>query len=411
MRYWIVKGKPGRNDLATNVAVGGRERWISKRPPTALSPGDRAFIWEASPTLRVVGIARVGAVAASPRRDGNHEFVLHYESDYIPSGPAIQDLRQNPVFENASFLKSGPSGTVFPLSRDQGGRLLELLHHPGAHETAESASPSSAPQFLDRAIYVNASSDRLRAANRGEVPSASITEKKAWTTGERLLEEASAAGVLLPLIFAQYAPLTYWGIARSIKVNAASKQTVYRFSHLMPVQARHRHDLVVASTGRPLPDNFIRSYAIVRTPSFLASSGPAAVRDVLQVGVSESDARLSEELVGLEGVAEQRMVLHRRRERGLRAAKIAEALARQGALVCEVPECRFDFAKTYGVLGGGYAQVHHLRPLSDGAGARQTALSDLAIVCANCHAMIHRDGGNRALTGLIVGKKRHESPV
>jgi predicted HNH restriction endonuclease len=30
-----------------------------------------------------------------------------------------------------------------------------------------------------------------------------------------------------------------------------------------------------------------------------------------------------------------------------------------------------------------------------------TALVDLAVVCANCHAMIHRGGKNRKLSRLI----------
>jgi hypothetical protein len=85
----------------------------------------------------------------------------------------------------------------------------------------------------------------------------------------------------------------------------------------------------------------------------------------------------------------QKLVVHKARERNtiLVASKKASVLARKGALVCEV--CNFDFQKFYGELGDGYGEVHHLKPLSKG-GERKTSLSELAILCANCHRMIHR---------------------
>ena len=117
---------------------------------------------------------------------------------------------------------------------------------------------------------------------------------------------------------------------------------------------------------------------------------------------AEPDATEAEELMGLEGELFRRVVFHRKRERYLRDSKIADVLDRTGALVCEVPGCDFDFARAYGKLGAGYAQVHHLFPLAQRDSAQTTLLSDLAIVCANCHAMIHRGGESRELLSLIT---------
>lgn len=91
--------------------------------------------------------------------------------------------------------------------------------------------------------------------------------------------------------------------------------------------------------------------------------------------------------LSLEG--RQKLVVHKTRERDatLVSSKKASVLAQNGALVCEA--CDFDFQEFYGELGEGYGEVHHLRPLSKG-GERKTSLSDLAILCANCHRMIHR---------------------
>jgi 5-methylcytosine-specific restriction enzyme A len=113
-------------------------------------------------------------------------------------------------------------------------------------------------------------------------------------------------------------------------------------------------------------------------------------------------AELDDTVVGLEGERRLRLVYHRHRERALRRAKIEAVLGKRGCLRCEVPGCGFDFADRYGSLGAGYAQVHHLKQLARSDEPVETRLEDLAIVCANCHMMIHRDGDNRPLEGLVV---------
>ncbi|MFF4229173.1 HNH endonuclease [Streptomyces sp. NPDC001820] len=80
---------------------------------------------------------------------------------------------------------------------------------------------------------------------------------------------------------------------------------------------------------------------------------------------------------------------HRTRERnkGLRKKKIAAVLKVGGTLACEA--CGFDFAAVYGERGEGYIECHHVVPLHE-AGEGTTKLSDLALICSNCHRMIHR---------------------
>ncbi|HYT71491.1 MAG TPA: HNH endonuclease, partial [Gemmatimonadales bacterium] len=55
---------------------------------------------------------------------------------------------------------------------------------------------------------------------------------------------------------------------------------------------------------------------------------------------------------------------------------------------CEV--CGFDFLHRYGSIGDGFAEVHHKVPLGRALGERKTKLNDLAVVCSNCHRMLHR---------------------
>ena len=80
--------------------------------------------------------------------------------------------------------------------------------------------------------------------------------------------------------------------------------------------------------------------------------------------------------------------LLRERNRSLVAAKKKQVLANCGHLECAV--CRFDFAKTYGKLGENFCEVHHLKPLSASDNTMRTTLADLAIVCSNCHRMLHQ---------------------
>ncbi|MEV1077136.1 HNH endonuclease [Streptomyces sp. NPDC050211] len=89
----------------------------------------------------------------------------------------------------------------------------------------------------------------------------------------------------------------------------------------------------------------------------------------------------------IEGRLLARWALARERDPKLRKLKIEQVRRLRGALRCEV--CDFDFARTYGDLGEGYIEVHHVTPLCI-SGARETKLDDLACLCANCHRMCHK---------------------
>lgn len=67
----------------------------------------------------------------------------------------------------------------------------------------------------------------------------------------------------------------------------------------------------------------------------------------------------------------------------------AEAIAEYGDS-CQV--CGFNFGQVYGSLAEGYIEVHHLSPLSARKVERVTTIKDVAVVCANCHRALHRNG-------------------
>lgn len=89
-----------------------------------------------------------------------------------------------------------------------------------------------------------------------------------------------------------------------------------------------------------------------------------------------------------EGKKVQRM--HFGRERSVKLVRDAKRAfkERNGRLFCEV--CAFDFAHTYGPAGSGFIEAHHIKAVSKLGSKAKSKMSDLAMVCANCHRMLHR---------------------
>lgn len=89
---------------------------------------------------------------------------------------------------------------------------------------------------------------------------------------------------------------------------------------------------------------------------------------------------------------------HRKIERSPKAAKRAKEVH---GTVCQ--GCAIDFGIIYGTVGEGYIEAHHLTPLSELPEDVPVSLdpkTDFAVLCANCHRMVHRKDGPRTVTAL-----------
>jgi 5-methylcytosine-specific restriction enzyme A len=89
----------------------------------------------------------------------------------------------------------------------------------------------------------------------------------------------------------------------------------------------------------------------------------------------------------LEGRILERQHFMRERDRKLRARKIKDVKRKTGSVSCEA--CGFDFAQVYGDRGTDFIECHHRVPLHV-TGETKTHLTDLVLLCSNCHRMIHR---------------------
>lgn len=121
-----------------------------------------------------------------------------------------------------------------------------------------------------------------------------------------------------------------------------------------------------------------------------ADKGMYFVLQRLGKQIDISDLLISEDHEAFqEGKPKERM--HKSRERNPRLIEEAkkEFISKHGKLFCEV--CSFDFEKIYGSeLGKDYIEAHHIIPVSELTENSTTKISDLLMVCANCHRMLHR---------------------
>lgn len=90
----------------------------------------------------------------------------------------------------------------------------------------------------------------------------------------------------------------------------------------------------------------------------------------------------------------------RKHDRIERNYKLARAAKEIHGYVCQV--CSFDFEKVYGEVGKNFIEAHHLVPIASIVQQR-IALdpkADFAVLCSNCHRMIHRLKGVKNLDEL-----------
>ncbi|MGE0060913.1 MAG: DUF3578 domain-containing protein [Xanthobacteraceae bacterium] len=114
-------------------------------------------------------------------------------------------------------------------------------------------------------------------------------------------------------------------------------------------------------------------------------------RGGIEGDVEAQQSEITEEFSqpALASVTETRKyVYHRKIERNRTAAKNAKKFH---GTVCQA--CELDFAKRYGAIGEGFIETHHLKPISkleEGVPVQYDVAADFAVLCANCHRMIHR---------------------
>jgi hypothetical protein len=149
-----------------------------------------------------------------------------------------------------------------------------------------------------------------------------------------------------------------------------------------------------------------------QTPWWVPPDNPddEEIRTFLKEVAELLNGRLSEDDPAQGSIVESgRFRLHLQRERNPTAACAAK---KHHGLKCQA--CEFDFKEFYGSLGEGFIEAHHLRPLSSlkaGADYKYNVKTDFAVLCSNCHRMIHRTNNPSDLKAFrdSLTKKRPRS--
>jgi 5-methylcytosine-specific restriction protein A len=104
---------------------------------------------------------------------------------------------------------------------------------------------------------------------------------------------------------------------------------------------------------------------------------------------AQSDLTLEFNIPNQTSITETRKYsFHRKIERNRTAAKNAKKFH---GTTCQACNLRFD--ERYGPIGEGFIEAHHLKPiatLEEGKPVQYDIAADFAVLCANCHRMIHR---------------------
>lgn len=234
--------------------------------------------------------------------------------------------------------------------------------------------------LADKCVYTIRHSSELHAAyKRGG--DGSFIERKRWVTAVSLLEKAQIEGFNFPIVFAPgefIDGLHFWAHIESLSITSDDFTEVH-YSGLTPIPEKPPlSSLRLVSSGEPLRNDFLRPYALCYTPEFLHP----------EEDIDYAPDPEIKEIYAHEGAAVTRTHIFRERSRAIIDAKRRSIVNSGLRLVCEA--CGFDFEITYGKIGQDFCEVHHLRPLSDRNSSSATTLEDLAIVCSNCHRMIHR---------------------
>jgi hypothetical protein len=114
--------------------------------------------------------------------------------------------------------------------------------------------------------------------------------------------------------------------------------------------------------------------------------GISAIPDYVPVATSDAALGLDVDIhtiVATEG--RHRLILHLQRERNQTLVRKKKEQA--ASLDCEI--CGFSFSRAYSGAPSNYCEVHHLLPLSKVEQTTNTRMEDLAILCANCHRVVH----------------------
>jgi len=142
MNYWLIKANPRKNiPLSELFRPGTKDRWHSAIIPKQFQKDDPLVFWQSGTNQHVIAFGKVANPLVEVIDPYYKIFEVLNETPIIEGLPNIESLRKNPLFSGAYFLKAGPAGTIFPLTKEQGEFLWSCpWGQPPGKQTPEDPS-------------------------------------------------------------------------------------------------------------------------------------------------------------------------------------------------------------------------------------------------------------------------------
>jgi hypothetical protein len=121
---WLVKARVDRNGH-NFIEAGTRAPWVTRKPPKDWAVGDTLLFWKTAPHSCLIGAGELVRIDQRDRR-GDTFFRVEYRTNHLPNPVPDAELRRDAFLRGASFLKSGPAGTLFVLTSREARRLASL---------------------------------------------------------------------------------------------------------------------------------------------------------------------------------------------------------------------------------------------------------------------------------------------
>ena len=369
MAHWLLQANPDAYRIFDALADTGAIRtWTVARYRHDIAVGDEFALWASGQKSGVYAFGVVTEPAEQQPGDpdrywqdpasGNRPtWRVGIRIDDVLNTPILRgEISSDPALVNTAILRMPGGGNPFPLTEAE---WQAILSHR-AERTSDQVRPGRNPTWARDELILAL---ELYLRRRRHLPGADDPD----------VQELSAFLNSLP-IHTVRPDLERFRNPNGVALKLAN------FAALDPqypgagMRAGGRLDAVVWDRFAPRPDELGHVVETIRN---------AAAASLLP-SVPEAD---EEEFEADEGRLLTR--LHRRRERSAALVKRKKDAVHKahGTLSCEV--CGFDFARRYGDLGAGFIEAHHILPLAT-AGTTTTRLADLALVCSNCHRMLHR---------------------
>jgi len=172
------------------------------------------------------------------------------------------------------------------------------------------------------------------------------------------------------------------------------------FADALPVK------MIALGSNARLPGDYVAGHALGTTYTLSALPAETQLRSELQAAIRAYRALtyrggIDADVEGQTDLAEEfgmppqtsitetrKYAYHRKIERNRTAAHHAKKFHGTRCQACDL-----DFGERYGEIGQGFIEAHHLKPiatLEEGVAVKYDVAADFAVLCSNCHRMIHR---------------------